>query len=402
MVELASPAGGWSSLVVAVDSGCDSVYFGLKELSMRANAQNFELGELKKISEFCHSKNVKCYLTLNTVVYDSELQKIRKIVSEAKKAEIDAVIAWDFSVITECMKQKLPVHLSTQASVSNFDSLLFYSNYVSRIVLARELSLEQISELKKKIKKHKLQVEIECFAHGAMCVAVSGRCFTSQFLFGKSANRGECLQPCRRTYKVTDIEEGFELALHNNSVMSPKDLCTIQFIDKLVEAGVDVFKIEGRNRSPEYVNVVTECYRQAIDAAQKKKLTDSLKEELVEKLKTVYNREFSSGFYMGLPTNDGWTNIGGSAATETKTYVGRIRNYYQKIGVAEIYLESGKIKKGDSVFIIGPTTGVLRQCVESIQVRHKEVNIITKGQNAALKINSKARKNDKVFLIGKA
>ncbi len=400
MVELTSPAGDWPSLVAAINSGCNSVYFGIKSLNMRANAKNFELGELKKIAETCHSKNVKCYMTLNTVVYGNEIEKLKKVISEAKKAKIDAVIAWDFSVIQECKKQKMPVHLSTQASVSNFESLKFYSKFVSRIVLARELSLEQIKELKQKIKKEKLDVEIECFVHGAMCVAVSGRCFTSQFLFRKSANRGECLQPCRRGYKVTDLETGGELELENNRVMSPKDLCAIDFVDKLIDAGIDVFKIEGRNRSPEYVSAVTSCYRQAIDAVNEGRFTEKLKVSLKEELAKVYNRKFSSGFYIGLPTNDDWTNIYGSAASETKTYVGKVKNFYPKISAAEILIEAGCLKKGDSIMIIGPTTGVFRQKIESLQLDSKSVNIINKGQRAGVKVSAKARKNDKVFLIG--
>ncbi|MBW3012117.1 U32 family peptidase, partial [Candidatus Woesearchaeota archaeon] len=279
MTELLSPAGDWPSLNAAISSGCDAVYFGVKGLNMRAGAKNFEIQELSKLAKKCHDNNVKCYLTLNAVMYDDELAKIKKIIQEAKKAKVDAVIAWDFSVINECRKQGIDVHLSTQASVSNFDALEFYSKYVSRIVLARELSLEQIKEIKQKIKKHKLNIEIETFIHGAMCVSVSGRCYTSQFLFRKSANRGECLQPCRRQYNVKDIETGDELKLENHFVMSPKDLCTIDFIDKMIDAGIDVFKIEGRNRAPEYVGVVTECYRKAIDAVKQKKFTEKLKKE---------------------------------------------------------------------------------------------------------------------------
>jgi len=401
MTELVSPAGDWPSLRAAIDSGCDSIYFGLKILNMRAGAKNFDIGELNKIVKVCHENNIKCYLTLNTIVYENELNKIKDVLKKVKQAGVDAVIAWDMSLISEANKLKIPVHLSTQASVSNFKALKFYSKYVSRIVLARELGLKQIKEIKNKIKKNKLKVEIETFVHGAMCVSVSGRCFTSQFLFKKSANRGECLQPCRREYRVTDLETGQELKLNNNHVISPKDLCTIKFLDKLIDAGIDVFKIEGRNRSPEYVKVVTKCYRRAINAIKKNKFNNKFKEKLIKELLTVYNRKFSSGFYLGLPTNDDWTDLYGSGATETKTYIGKVRNYYQKIGVAEIILEAGKLKLDDEVFIIGSKTGVLRQKIKSMQINHKNVNKVKKGARLAVKTDKKVRKNDKVFIINK-
>jgi putative protease len=397
MTELASPAGDWPSLKSAIDSGCDSVYFGLKILNLRAGARNFEIGELPKIVRACHDKNVKCYLTLNTIVYEEEHDNVREILKKAKSAGVDAVIAWDMSVVSEANKLRIPVHLSTQASVSNFNSVKFFSDYVSRIVLARELSLKQIQQIKNKIRKSKLNTEIECFVHGAMCMSESGRCFTSQFLFRKSANRGECLQPCRRGYRVTDLETGQELELENNHIMSPKDLCTITFLDKLIDAGIDVFKIEGRNRAPEYVSVATKCYREAIDAVKDKTYDEKLKQRLIEKLRTVYNRKFSSGFYLGLPTNDDWTDLCG--ATETKTYAGKVRNFYQKIGVAEILLESGRLRQGDEIFVTGNKTGVLRQKIKSMQIDYKNVKEAGKGSRLAVKTDKKVRKNDKVFII---
>jgi len=401
MTELVSPAGDWPSLRSAINSGCDSIYFGLKILNMRAGAKNFDIGEIDKVAKVCHENNVKCYLTLNTIVYEDELDKIKKILKKAKSAGIDAVIAWDMSVIKEANKLRIPVHLSTQASVSNFEALKFYSSCVSRVVFARELNLEQIKGIKNKIIKNKLNVEIEAFVHGAMCVSVSGRCFTSQFLFKKSANRGECLQPCRRSYKVTDIDTGYELELENNHVMSPKDLCTITFLDKLIDAGIDVFKIEGRNRSPEYVSVVTRCYREAINAIKQDAFDEKLKKRLVKELSTVYNRKFSSGFYLGLPTNDDWTTLYGSGATETKTYIGRVKNYFQKIGVAEILLEAGTLKLNNEILVIGNKTGVFRQKIKSMQISHKNSNQAGKGSRFAIKMNKKVRKNDKVFLMRK-
>jgi putative protease len=401
MTELASPAGDWPSLRSAIESGCDSVYFGLKVLNMRAAAKNFELSEIGKVVKLCHDSKIKCYLTLNTIVYENEIEKLKDILNKAKQAKVDAVIAWDLGVITEANKIGIPVHLSTQASVSNFESFKFYSKYAERIVLARELSLAQIKNIHDKAKKQKLKVEIECFVHGALCVSESGRCFTSQFLFRKSANRGECIQPCRRQYKVTDLETGDELKLENKYVMSPKDLCALPFIDKLISAGVDVFKIEGRNRAPEYVKTVTACYRKAIDAVKAGKFNDSLKKKILEKLSTVYNRKFSSGFYLGLPTNDDWTDLYGSASSEEKQYAGRIREYYQKIGVAEVLLEAGELKPGDDIFLMGNKTGVVRDKVKSIQINHKPVASVRKGMLFGMKLNTKVRKNDRLFVITK-
>jgi putative protease len=399
MIELVSPAGDWPSLRSAISSGCNSIYFGIKGLNMRQGAKNFDIGEIDKIASVCHEDNIKCYLTLNTIIYQNELDKLKQILKKAKSAGVDAVIAWDMSVISEANKLKIPVHLSTQASVSNFESFKFYSKFVSRIVVARELSLEQIREIKKQIQENKLDIEIEAFVHGAMCVSESGRCFTSQFLFRKSANRGECIQPCRRQYKVIDIETGQELSLDNNHVMSPKDLCTINFLDKLIEAGISVFKVEGRNRAPEYVKTVTKCYRKAIDAIAEGKFDDKLKQKLLKELSTVYNRKFSSGFYLGLPTNDDWTDLYGSGATETKTYVGKVRNYYQKINAAEILLEAGELNIGDEIMIIGNKTGVIKQPIKSMQVNHKNKKKVSKGERLAVQLAEKARKNDKVFLI---
>src|SRR3989344_2768683 len=271
--ELIAPAGNWPMLIAAIKAKADAVYFGVKQLNMRMTANNFELSELKKVVSECHKNKVKAYLTLNSIIYDDEIEKLKKILTEAKKAKIDAVIAWDFSVLKEANKLKIPIHLSTQASVSNYESAEYYYKKfnVESITLARELSLEQIKEIIKKIKQNKLKLKIETFIHGAMCVSISGRCFLSQEIFNKSANRGECLQPCRRLYKITDVEEGFELDLGQDYILSPKDLCAIEIIDKLIKSGINAFKIEGRNRSSEYVKVATECYREAIDAIAQSK-----------------------------------------------------------------------------------------------------------------------------------
>lgn len=391
-MELLAPVGDKEMLIAAVEAGCDSVYFGVKEFNMRANAKSFELTELASIVDYCHSKNVKAYLTLNTIIFDNELNKVKKILKIAKSVGIDAIICWDHSVIKLCNELSLDVHLSTQASVANFESLKFYASLgVKRIVLARELSLKQIQAISKKIKSEKLDIEIETFAHGAMCVAVSGRCFTSQFLFCKSANRGDCLQPCRRAYKVTDLETGDELKIENNYVMSAKDLCTLPFLDKLKQAGISAFKIEGRMRSPEYVKTVVSIYKEV--------LNNGYKEELLDKLKTVYNRKFSSGFYFGLPTADDFTDLYGSNATTKKVFVGYVKNYFKNVNVAEIKIESSELNIGDKLMIIGPTTGVKEQIIKSMEINNQQVNKVKKSKNVGVKLEFIARINDKVFVI---
>jgi len=387
--ELLAPSGSFASLVAAITAGADSVYFGLDEegTNMRASAKNFSLADLPKMRKMC-GKKVKMYLTLNTIIYDNEIQRIEKIVKEAKKY-VDAIICWDFAIINLCRKYKIPFHISTQASVSNIEAAKFYKKLgAERIVLARELNLEQIKKISKII-------DIECFIHGAMCVSISGRCFTSQFLFGKSANRGECLHPCRRQYDVTD-DEGKKLKLENNKVMSAKDLCTLPFIEELKKAGIKAFKIEGRNKEPEYVDTTTRVYRKALD----KKLTPSEIEESLAELKKVYNKEFSSGFFLGVPTNDDFSKTENSSATHRKEFIGSIFEYYSKIGVAAIKMSSGKIKIGDELLILGDKTGVIRHKIERIEVDKKQVNEAKKSMEVGIKISG-VRKGDKVYLVVK-
>jgi putative protease len=389
--ELLSPVQDFVSLRAAIDAGANAVYFGLKEFSMRATAKNFKLNELKKVVDICHKNKVKAYLTLNTIVYENELKKIKEILKKVKQTKIDAIHAWDMSVIKEALKLKIPIHLSTQASVSNSEAAKFYKKLgVKRIILARECSLEQI----KKIKKEVPDLELEVFIHGAMCVSISGRCFLSQFLFKKSANRGECLQPCRREYIIID-EEGNRLRLGKNYVLSPKDLCAFPIIDKLIKAGIDAFKIEGRNRSPEYVKTVTEVYREAIDNK------DIDKNKLLKKLKTVYNRGFGTGFFLGTPTSDDWANVYGSKATTRKIYVGKVMHFYNKIKVAEVKIETKGMKLGDKLMIQGPTTGVYEQKLNSMEIKHKKIKQAGKGKTIAVKLNKVARKNDRVYIITK-
>ncbi|MBR9675507.1 U32 family peptidase [Candidatus Woesearchaeota archaeon] len=399
-VELLAPVGNTTMLRAAINSGADSVYFGLKNLNMRAKAKNFELGQLKKIVEECHKKSVKAYLTLNTIIYDDEIGEVKKIVSEAKKVGVNAVICWDASVIEECKKQGVEFHISTQASISNFESIKHYANLgAKRVVLARECGLEQIKSMVSKIKKEKLGVEVEVFVHGAMCVSLSGRCFTSQFLYGRSANRGECLQPCRRSYKVIDSETNDELSLDHNFVMSAKDLSTIGFLDKLIEADITCFKIEGRMRSEEYVSVVTKAYREAINAYYEKKLNPKLIKKLAQKLGEVYNKGFSNGFYLGKPIGE-YSDSYGSKSTKEKVYVGRVNNYYKKIGVFETRIENEDVSVGDKLMISGPSTGVALARVLNIQKnKDEDLKKAKKNDRVGVKTNVFVRRNDKVFKL---
>lgn len=383
--ELLAPAGNFPMLVTAVKAGANAVYFGLKEFSMRDNAKNFTIKDLEKINEIC-GKKVKKYLTLNVVIYDEELKEIEKVI-EKIKGKVDAIICWDLSVINLCKKYKIPFHISTQASISNTLAAKFYTNLgAERLVLARELNLKQI----KKISKIN---NIECFIHGAMCVAVSGRCFMSEHLFNRSANRGMCTQVCRRTYKVTD-EEGRELKFENNTIMSAKDLCTLPFIEKLKKAGITSFKIEGRNRDPRYVETVVKVYKKALE----RKLTKKEIEEGLIELEKVYNRKFSSGFYLGVPTHDDFTDVENSAATTKKEFVGRITHYYPKVNVATIKIQTGELKVGDEISIIGNTTGLENTKIERMEIQNKEILIAKKGQEVGLKLPF-VRKNDEVYVI---
>ena len=384
--ELLSPAGSFASLRAAIDSGANAVYFGIRDFNMRAGAQNFSVADLKKIDEICKSKKVKKYLTLNVVVYDNELKRIEQILKQAKKY-IDAVICWDLSVIELCKKLKIPFHISTQASISNSMSAKFYKKLgAERIILARELNLKQIKEIAKII-------DVECFVHGAMCVSVSGRCFTSQFLFGKSANRGECLQPCRRSYQVKD-EDGNELKLENNTVMSAKDLCALPFIEQLKEAGVVAFKIEGRNREPEYVATTTKVYRKALD----KKLSEQEIKESLKELNKVYTKGFSSGFLIKIPTADDFSKEEHSSSTHRKEFLGKIIHYFDKIQVGVLRMSSGHIKIGDEILVTSDKTGLIRMKVERLEVNNKPVKQAKKGDEVGIKIPN-AKKNDKIYLV---
>lgn len=394
--ELIAPAGNWPCLKAAINAGADAAYFGVKDLNMRANAQNFETTELRKVMKELHDNNLKGYLTLNTILFEGERDKADKILEEAGNAEIDGVHFWDMSLIELCKKHGIEMHLSTQASVSNSAAARFYERQgVSRIILAREVSLEQV----KKIKEEAGKLELEAFVHGAMCVSVSGRCFLSHYLYGKSANRGECMQPCRREYYVKGVEEGEELLLGKDYVLSPKDMCSLPFIDKLIEAGINAFKIEGRIRPPEYVKEVTESYRSAIDAVIEGSFDEELVRVLLKKVEKVYNRGFSPGFWLGLPTSEDYALKGGSHSQETKMFVGTVKKYYKKVGAANIRVNAGSIEIGDELIVLGNKTGIVRQKVESMEFDHEPISNAVKGQSAGIKFDQVVRENDEVYKV---
>jgi putative protease len=406
-VELIAPAGDMTGLLTALKAGADAVYFGAEGYNMRAGSSNFTPADFPAIQALCREYNARGYLALNTIVYDNELKKMTQTVAAAKKAGFDAVICSDMAVIEACRKAGMPFHISTQASVSSYSAVKFFAALGAKmIVLARELTLEQVRDITGKIKADGLDVQIECFVHGAMCVAVSGRCFMSQDLFGRSANRGQCVQPCRRQYIITDPEESQELELGTDYVMSPKDLCTIEFLDVLIDAGITAFKIEGRSRSPEYVHTATTAYRTALDFCTARrndpefrseygKLTAKLKEDLA----TVYNRGFSKGFYFGRPL-DSWVREYGSLAQEKKTFIGDVKKYYPKAAVAEIVILARGLKRGEKLSIQGPKTGVVTVMADSFLTNDLAEKNAVKGDNITLKC-AKVRKNDKVYLLEK-
>ena len=404
-IELISPAGDWTCLRTALQAGADAVYFGAEGYNMRASSRSFTPEELPEVAKACSEHGAKSYLALNTLIYDNEIAGMHETVIAAKAAGIDAVICWDIAVIEACREHAMPFHLSTQASVSNYAAVKHYAALgAGMIVLARELTLEQVQSITAAIRRDNLPVKIECFVHGAMCVAVSGRCFMSQDIFGRSANRGECLQPCRRKFLVTDTDEKFELELGEDYVMSPKDLCAIAFLDILIEAGITGFKIEGRNRSPEYVQLATASYRRAIDACMSeenspegrlryRKTAETLKEELAR----VYNRGFSDGFYFGQPF-DAWAKRYGSLGTEKKTYIGIVEKYWPKAGVAEILIHARGLQSGETLSIQGAESGLVRFDDARFYCSEAPAEQAGKGDLVTIKCD-RVRKGDKVYVI---
>ena len=394
--ELVAPAGDWPCLIAAVENGADSVYFGLKTLNMRNLATNFDIMELPKVMKFLHDNNKKGYLALNVIVMDKELAQVEKIIRAAKKAKVDAVILWDMAVFSIAKRLGLKVHLSTQASVSNKEAVSFFAKLgAKRIVLARECSLEEIKAITNYISKNHLNCEIETFIHGAMCISISGRCFLSEYTFGKSANKGQCLQPCRREYYISDVEKEASYCLGKDHVLSPKDLCAIDFLDVLLKSGIRAFKIEGRMKAAEYVKVVTSVYRRGIDLAAKGKLSTTLKKKLKKELETVYNRGFSQGFLFGVPSGKISRGLG---HTKEKVFVGQVTKFFKKISVAQIKILDHPLKVGDSIMFIGKNTPAREVKVTQIQHEHKPRKKTVRGQEVGVKLPFIVKLNDKVFI----
>jgi len=398
-----APAGSHESLMAAIQGGANSVYFGVGKLNMRSrSSQNFTLHDLRAIALLCQQSKVKTYLTLNTVIFDDELTEMRQTVDTAFQSGISAIIASDLSVISYARSIGMEVHLSTQTNITNIEAVRFYSQFADVIVTARELSLQQVGEIVRQIEKEQIKgpsgrlVQIEVFVHGALCMAISGKCYMSLDNMNASANRGACLQPCRRTYLVTDKEDKYEYEINEQYIMSPKDLCTIAFLDKIVQAGVSVFKIEGRGRSPEYVKTVTRCYREAADAILNNTYNQSMVDGWMLQLASVYNRGFWDGYYLGRKLGE-WTGKYGSLATRRKVFVGLVTNYFAKIQVAEIKIEAQALHSGDQVLIIGPTTGVIELNASEIRVLLQAVPIANKVELCSLQVPTIVRRGDKVY-----
>ncbi|HIP36254.1 MAG TPA: U32 family peptidase [Crocinitomix sp.] len=406
-VELMAPAGNWESLQAAINAGADSVYFGIDQLNMRARASiNFTLGDLKEIAKRTSKAGIKSYLTLNTIIYDHDLSVIKTLINAVKDAKISAIIASDQAVINYASSQGVEVHISTQLNVTNIETVKFYSHFADVMVLSRELSLIQIKKICDQIIKEDIRgpkgnlIEIEIFAHGALCVAVSGKCYMSLHTHNSSANRGACVQNCRKTYTVIDKETGIELDIDNEYIMSPKDLCTLDFLDQVLDTGVTVLKIEGRGRAPEYVKTVIETYRKAIDDYLSGKYNQANVEEWMEDLKKVYNRDFWGGYYLGQKLGE-FNNTSGSKATQKRVYIGKGVHYFPRVGVAEFKVEAQNIKVGDKILITGPTTGVIETEITEMMVDEKPVYEANRGVNVTFLVKDKIRRSDKLYKIVK-
>lgn len=405
-VEIMAPAGSYESLQAAINAGAQSVYFGIGQLNLRAKAaNNFTSEDLPKIARLCQRKKVKTYLALNAIMYDSDLILMQKICRAAKKTGVSAVICSDLAAIRYAHSIGLSVHLSTQTNVSNLEAVKFYAQYADVVVLARELTLLQIASICSEIKKRQIKgpsgdlVKIEVFVHGALCVAISGKCYMSLAQYNFSANRGACLQNCRRAYRVIDEETGDELVVDNKFVMSPKDLCTISFLDKILEAGVSVLKIEGRGRAPEYVQTTVNAYKEAVDSYYAGTYSPEKISGWIVELEKVFNRGFwHGGYYLGKKLGE-WSGVYGSKATTEKIYVGKTRNYYSTSKIGEFLLEAEAINSGDEIYIIGPTTGVVQAKVNALMLDDKIVQTAGKGEVITIPLQQKIRKNDRLYKI---
>ena len=403
--EIMAPVGSRESLAAALKAGAGSVYFGVEQLNMRSHSANhFTIDDLREIAATCEQHGVKSYLTVNTIIYGEDITLMHQIIDAAVEAHISAVIACDIAVMTYCRQRGMEVHLSTQLNISNIEALKFYAQFADVVVLARELNLDQVADIYRQIEEQHIcgpsgqQIRIEMFCHGALCMAVSGKCYMSLDNTGRSANRGECMQICRRSYIVTDRETGTELEIDNKYIMSPKDLKTIRFIDRMMKSGVRVFKIEGRARGPEYVLTVVQCYKAAIQSVLDGTFSEAQKDEWDRQLATVFNRGFWDGYYQGQPLGE-WNKHYGSCATERKQYVGKGVKYFSKLGVAEFTCEACEFSVGDKMLITGPTTGALYVTVDEIHDDVQSVQTAQKGTRVSIKVPEKVRPSDKLFKI---
>jgi len=404
-IELMAPAGNFESLQAALDNGADSIYFGVEQLNMRARATiNFTMEDLTEIAKRCNAKNVRTYLTLNTIIYDHDISVVKTLLNKAKEAGITAVIASDQAVIASARAIGMEVHISTQLNVTNVETVKFYSLFADTIVLSRELSLRQVKKITEQIEKEQIKgpsgnlVEIEIFGHGALCMAVSGKCYLSLHSHNSSANRGACKQNCRKKYTVIDQESGFEIEIDNEYMMSPKDLCTLDFLDQVIDSGIKVLKLEGRGRAPEYVAMVTKTYRDAIDSYYDDTFTKEKIDRWMEDLSTVYNRGFWSGYYLGQKLGE-WSTNPGSNATQKKVYVGKGVHFFTKSNIAEFKIEAYDIKIGDKIMITGPTTGVQELVIEDMMVNDLKLEKASKGDSCTLKLPFRVRNSDKLYKI---
>lgn len=411
-LEIMSPVGSYESLQAAFQAGTDSVYFGVESLNMRSHSSaNFTIDDLKQIARLCHEHNVKCYLTVNTVLYDEDLPTMRRIVNAAVEAKISAIIACDVAAMQYARSVGMEVHLSTQLNISNVEALKFYARFADVVVLARELNLTQVAEISRQIELQDIRgpkgelVRIEMFCHGALCVSISGKCYMSLHEMNASANRGACMQVCRRAYSVKDLESDIELTVDNKYILSPKDLKTIHFINKMIDAGVQVFKIEGRARGPEYVYTVAKAYREAIEAYANGEFSPENDQAITakiaawdERLKRVFNRGFWNGYYLGQRLGE-WSHRYGSSATTRKVRIGRGTNYFSRLGIAEFQIESFGLKPGDEILVTGPTTGVIEAVVAEIRVDGQAVDEAHKGDRISIPLGQKVRASDTLYKI---
>lgn len=404
-IEVMAPVGSWESLSAAIKAGCNSIYFGVEQLNMRARSSiNFTVEDLAKIAKICKENNIRSYITLNTTLYDHDITLMKSIVDAAKENGIDAVIVSDHAAMNYAKKINYPVHISTQCNISNIDTVEFYANYADVMVMARELSLQQVRSITNEIERRNVRgpsgnlVEVEVFAHGALCMAVSGKCYLSLHSHNSSANRGACIQNCRREYTVIDKEEGIELDIDNEYIMSAKDLATIDFLDKVLNAGVKVLKIEGRGRAADYVFTTVKCYREAVDSVLDGTYTKEKIENWKTRLATVYNRGFWDGYYLGRKMGE-WSDAYGSKATTKKIYLAKGIKYFSKIKVGEFLLEAHTLKKGDKILITGPTTGVIESVVNEIRVDDKIVEEVNQGENFSIQIDEQIRPSDKLYKV---